>query len=257
MNTFLCRVLIISSLAFTAHAGEVNVAVAANFTAPMEKIAAAFEKDTGHKALLSFGSTGAFYTQIVNGAPFQMFLAADEKTPAKLETEGKTLGGTRFTYAIGKLALWSKKPAMVDAKGDVLGTGSFERIALADPTLAPYGQAAIETLTHLELAEKLKPKFVIAENIAQAYQFVATENAALGFVALSQVYKDGQLTKEGSTWIVPENLHEPLRQDAVILSSGKHNPAAKALAVYLQTGKASAIICSYGYVTAAGCGDRP
>jgi molybdate transport system substrate-binding protein len=254
MNTFLFRLLVLFSVTCSVHASEVHVAVAANFTAPMEKIAAAFERDTGHKAILSFGATGALYAQIVNGAPFEMLLSADEKTPAKLEAESRVLNGTRFTYAIGKLALWSKQPGLVDASGEVLRTGNFERIALADPKLAPYGAAAIETLTQLNLLEQLQPKFVIGENIAQAFQFVATENAALGFVALSQVYSDGKVSV-GSAWIVPENLHAPIRQDAVILANGKLNRAAKALAAYLQSEKARHIICSYGYTAAESCGD--
>jgi molybdate transport system substrate-binding protein len=255
MNRFLFRVLMVFGMALTARAGEVNVAVAANFTAPMEKIAAAFEQDTGHKAVLSFGSTGALYAQITNGAPFDVFLSADEKTPAKLETEGLGIAGSRFTYATGKLALWSKQPAFVDEKGDVLRNNKFEKIAVADPKLAPYGAAAIETLTQLNLLDQLQPRFVIGENIAQAYQFVASGNAALGFVALSQVYLDGKIT-EGSAWIVPENLHAPIRQDAIVLTKGKDNRAANALTTYLKSKKVASIICSYGYTTTETCGDR-
>jgi len=227
-------------------AAEVNVAVAANFSGPMQKIAAAFAEDTGHLALLSFGATGNFYSQIRNGAPFEMLLAADETTPARLEREGLGLRGTRFTYAIGKLALWSKDPALVDSGGEILSTGNFDRLALANPKLAPYGAAAVETLAQLGLLERLQPKFVQGENIAQAYQFIATGNASLGFVSLSQIFVDGRVA-EGSAWIVPANLHAPIQQDAVILTNGANNAAAAALATYLRGEKAHSIICSYGY----------
>lgn len=238
--------LIMMGLAGSAQAGEVSVAVAANFTAPMQKIAAAFAQDTGHKAQLSFGSTGKFYTQIKNGAPFQLLLAADDETPARLEKEGQGLAGSRFTYAIGKLVLWSKQPGLVDAKGDVLKTGQFERLAVADPKLAPYGAAAMETLSKLGLLSRWQGKLVQGENIAQAYQFVLTENAPLGFVAMSQVFANGRIT-QGSAWLVPAHLHTPIRQEAMILATGKDNAAALALAGYLRGEKARQIIRSYGY----------
>ena len=236
--------LAVSSL--TVQADEVQVAVAANFTAPMRKIAAEFEKDTGHKALLAFGATGKLYAQIKNGAPFQVFLAADDKTPAKLEAEGDTVLGSRFTYAIGTLVLWSAKPGFVDEQGEVLKKGAFKHLAIANPKTAPYGAAAVATLTQLGLLDALQPKLVTGENISQAYQFVVTENAELGFIALSQVMADGQMTG-GSAWVVPSNLHDPIRQDATILAKGKNQPAARALAEYLKGDKAAAIIKSYGY----------
>jgi molybdate transport system substrate-binding protein len=229
-----------------AHADEVQVAVAANFTAPMQKIAAEFEKDTGHKAKLAFGATGKFYAQIVNGAPFEVLLAADDETPARLESEHRTVPGTRFTYATGKLALWSAKDGYVDGQGRILRTGDYAHLAIANPKTAPYGAAAIETLTKLNLAERVQGKLVQGENIGQTYQFVSTGNAPLGFVALSQVYRDGKFTS-GSGWIVPANLHGPIRQDAVILARGSANPAAKALEAYLKSDKARGIIRSYGY----------
>lgn len=239
-------VLIAAALAVSTQAAEVSVAVAANFTAPMQKIAAAFEQDTGHKVILAFGSTGKFYAQIKNGAPFQVLLSADDETPTRLEREGLGVSGTRFTYAIGKLVLWSRQPGLVDDKGEVLRSGKFERIALADPKLAPYGAAAVDVLNGLGLMPSLAPKFVRGENIAQPYQFVATGNAELGFVALSQVFADGKLT-QGSAWLVPASLHAPIRQDAVVLSPGKDNAAASALMAYLRSDKARAIIRSFGY----------
>jgi molybdate transport system substrate-binding protein len=227
-------------------AAEVSVAVASNFAAPMQKIAAAFEKETGHKALLSVGSTGNFYAQIKNGAPFQVFLSADDETPARLEKEGQGVAGSGFTYAIGKLVLWSKRPGVVDEQGAVLRSTSLDKIALANPKLAPYGAAAIETMTRLGVLQGLQSRFVQGENISQTYQFVASENALLGFVALSQVFVDGRL-REGSAWIVPPAFYTPLRQDAILLAKGKDNPAALALMTFLRSVKAQNIIRSYGY----------
>lgn len=242
----LLAMLALLGFAAVAIADEVQVAVAANFTAPMQKIAAEFEKDTGHKALLSFGATGKFTAQIKNGAPFEVLLSADQGTPARLEHEGAAVAGSRFTYAIGKLVLWSSREAIVDGKGEVLKRGGFDHIALANPKLAPYGAAAMETMKALGVADTLAPKFVRGENIAQTYQFVATANALLGFVAMSQVYEDGKL-KMGSAWIVPANLYSPIRQDAVILDKGKDSTAAAALMKYLKSDKARAVIKSYGY----------
>lgn len=230
-----------------AHADEVHIAVAANFVAPMEKIASSFTQETGHKVQISSGATGKLYAQIKNGAPFALFLAADQQTPQRLENEGETIPDSRFTYAIGKLVLWSAKPGVVDAQGKVLSDGKFQHLAIANPKTAPYGAAAVETLTKLKLLEKLQPRFVVGENIAQTYQFVQTENAELGFVALSQVMVDGKLTSAGSTWIVSSDLYNPIRQDAVALSKAKDQPAALALAKYLRSDAAKAIIKAYGY----------
>lgn len=233
-------------LAGAAQAETISVAVASNFTAPMQKIAAEFAKDTGHKAELSFGATGKFYAQINNGAPFGVLLAADDTTPAKIANEGKGVADSRFTYAIGKLVLWSKQDGYVDANGEVLKTGKFQHVAIANPKLAPYGLAAEQTLTKLNVLDSIKPKFVQGENIGQTYQFAATGNAELGFVALSQVMEDGKI-KSGSAWVVPADMHEPIRQDAIILNNAKDNVAAKALMDYLKGDKARAIITSYGY----------
>ncbi|SDH16940.1 molybdate ABC transporter substrate-binding protein [Propionivibrio dicarboxylicus] len=227
-------------------ADEIQLAVAANFTAPMQKIAADFEKESGHKVLLVAGATGKFYAQIRNGAPFEILLAADDETPQKLEKEGFAVSGSRFTYAIGKLVLWSAKPGLVDDKGEILRRGDFRHLSLANPKLAPYGLAATETLAALKLADALQAKIVLAENITQAQQFIATGNAELGFVALSQVTKDGKLT-DGSAWIVPAALYSPIRQDAVLLDKGRGKPAAEALLKYLKGDKARAVILSYGY----------
>ncbi|HKS13601.1 MAG TPA: molybdate ABC transporter substrate-binding protein [Pseudomonas sp.] len=236
-----------SMLAFnSAWADEVQVAVAANFTAPIQALAKDFEKDTGHTLVAAFGATGQFYAQIKNGAPFEVFLAADDSTPAKLEAEKETVPGSRFTYATGTLALWSAKPGYVDNQGEVLRKNAYQHLSIANPKAAPYGLAATQVLDKLKLTEATKGKLVEGQNITQAYQFVSTGNAELGFVALSQIYKDGKV-QSGSAWIVPAELHEPIRQDAVILNKGKDNPAAKALVDYLKGPKAAAVIRSYGY----------
>lgn len=240
-----CLVLL-WAMALHAQAADVRVAVAANFTAPMQKIAQAFEQETGHKLLMAFGATGSFYAQIKNGAPYQLLVAADDKTPLKLVLEGLGVEAARFTYAIGKLVLWSKQSGMVDDKGDVLKTQKYQRLAIANPKLAPYGAAAVETLSSMGLLQDVQPKWVQGENIAQTYQFVATENAQLGFVALSQVTTDGKLT-QGSAWVVPTHLYAPIRQDAVLLSSAKNDVAAKALLDFLRSDKAKIIIHSFGY----------
>jgi len=249
MNLSLSRLVAALGASFFAcltHAAEVHIAVAANFTAPINEIAAEFEKDSGHKVIAAFGPTGGLYTQIKHGAPFEVFFAADDSTPARLEAEGETLAGSRFTYAIGKLVLWSASAGYVDAQGEVLKRNAFNHLSIGNPKTAPYGLAATQVLGKLGLSAAVKAKLVEGTNITQAYQFVATGNAELGFVALSQVYKDGQISS-GSAWIVPEDMYEPIRQDAVILNKGKDNPAATALVDYLKGPKAAAMIKSYGY----------
>ncbi len=236
-------------LAFSleSQATTVLVAVASNFTKPMTEIAEAFEKATGHSANLAFGSSGKFVSQLENGGPFEVFLAADTSNPVKLEKSGLAVDGSRFTYAIGKLVLWSSQANYVDAQGQVLKAGKFEHLALADPKLAPYGAAAVEVMRNLNVLDKLQLLFVLGENIAQTYQFISTGNAELGFIALSQVIgKDGKIT-EGSGWIVPNNLHKPILQDAILLKKGAENPAASALLSFLKSLEAQAIIRKYGY----------
>ncbi|MGV8891545.1 MAG: molybdate ABC transporter substrate-binding protein [Burkholderiaceae bacterium] len=242
LTVFLSALLLFNN----AHSDEVQVAVAANFTAPMQQIATAFEKDTGHKAVLVFGATGQLYAQINHGAPFEILLAADAKTPLKLEKELLAVADTRFTYAIGKLVLWSAKEGYVDAKGEVLKKNTFKHLALANPKTAPYGAASIAALQKLGLLENIQPKIVQGGNISQTWQFVSTGNAELGFIALSQVYKEGKITS-GSAWMVPANLYDTIRQDAIILAKGRNKPAATALINYLKSDKAHAIIQSYGY----------
>lgn len=233
-------------LAGQAQGAQLGVAVAANMAAPMQKIAAAFQHDTGHTATVTFGSTGKLYAQIKNGAPFHVLLAADAQTPLRLESEGLAITGTRFTYATGRLVLWSQQKTLVDDTGAVLRTGAFTHIALADPKIAPYGAAALQTLEKLGLHNALAPRMVQGESIGQTHQFIASGNAALGFVALSQVMQEGRIAK-GSAWIVPATLHNPLQQDAVVLASGKGNAAAAAWMAYLKSDKARSILRGFGY----------
>ena len=234
------------ALSWSAHADTVQVAVAANFTAPARALAEVFARTTGHEARLSFGATGAFYTQIKNGAPFDVLLAADDERPARLEKEGDTVAGSRFTYATGQLVLWSAKPGLVDDEGAVLKHGQFGKIAIANPKNAPYGAAAVEAMNKLGLAATLQPKLVTGESIGQTFNFIATGNAELGFVALAQVLEGGKL-KSGSMWVVPAQYHAPIIQDAVILKRAASNPAAKAWMELLKTPQSKALIRSYGY----------
>ncbi|MDD2740070.1 MAG: molybdate ABC transporter substrate-binding protein [Methylomonas lenta] len=233
-------------IAPTVFAETVLVAVASNFTKPMTEIAEAFEKATGHSAKLSFGSSGKFVSQLENGAPFEVFLSADDEKPLKLEQAGLAVAGSRFTYALGTLVLWSAKPGYVDDQGQILSKGGFQHLALADPKLAPYGVAALEVLKSLGLQEKLQALFVQGENISQAHQYVITGNAELGFVALSQVIANGKIA-EGSGWIIPADRYAPIRQDAVLMKTGAENPAAPALLAYLKSAPALAIMQKYGY----------
>jgi molybdate transport system substrate-binding protein len=246
MNHIRVLVLMLLSGMASVRAAEVSVAVAANFSAPMQRIASLFEQETGHKAVLSFGSTGGFYAQIRHGAPFDVFLSADEGTPAKLEHEGLGVTGSRFTYAVGRLVLWSKRAGWVDDQGEVLRTGRFERLAVANPKLAPYGAAAVEVMNRMGLMQHLSSRLVQGDNIAQTYQFVSTGNASLGFVALSQVMLEGKLS-QGSAWVVPAHLYTPIRQDAVMLTKGRNTPAAQALMTFLRSGQALAVMRAHGY----------
>jgi molybdate transport system substrate-binding protein len=225
-----------------AHAEKVHVAVAANFTAAMKEIAADFEKSSGHKTLVSYGSTGKLYAQIQHGAPFEVFLAADQKRPQMLVEKGTA--SKPFTYAIGKLVLWSSDENRT-ADEQALKNGNFKRLAISNPKTAPYGAAALEILANLGVDEALKPKLVVGDNLAQTHQFIATGNAEYGFIALAQIALDAS----GSRWLVPENLYAPIQQDAVLLTKGKDNPAALALLEYLKGDAAKAVIQKYGYGT--------
>ncbi len=256
---------------FSVHAAEVQVAVAANFAVPLERIATGFSAATGHTLKISAGATGKFYSQIVGGAPFEVLIAADDETPKKLIADGHAIAGSNFTYAIGKLVLWSSQPGFVDDQGAVLGSGKFAHIAIANPKVAPYGAAGLQVIKARGLTGALTPKLVTAESIAQAFQFVSTGNAELGFVALSQVIAAGPPQGDqrplggpapkapggpsslpgkpavGSYWLVPQNLYGEIRQDAALLKTGARNPAAKDLLDYLKSPAAQEVIRSFGY----------
>ena len=248
-NHVRCRALAVVFGAFLlppALAGEAQVAVAANFAVPLRQLAEDFARHSGHTLRVSSGATGKLYAQIVNGAPFEVFLSADSATPERLEKEGQVVAGSRYTYAVGRLVLWSSQAGVVDAEGKVLEGGAFRHLALANPKTAPYGAAAVEVLKARGLYERLQAKYVQGENIAQTHHFVASGNADLGFVALSQVWQDGQLTG-GSAWPVPADLHAPIRQDAALLKRGEQNSAARAFLDYLKSDAARRVISAYGY----------
>ena len=224
-----------------SRAAQTNVAVAANFTDAAKEIAAAFKQKTGHEAVLSFGASGAFYTQITQDAPFEIMLSADTERPKKLVDGGLAVADSRFTYAIGKLVLWSRNPDLVT--GDAtLKSAAFAKLSICNPVAAPYGEAAVEAMKSLKLYDALQPKLVVGADITQAFQFVDTGNADLGFVAASQLIK-----REGSRWVVPQDLYEPIRQDAVLLKKGVGNEAATAFMQFLKGPEAHAIIEKYGY----------
>jgi len=232
----------------SANADTIKVAVAANFAPTLNELVAEFEKSSGHIVDVSSASSGKIYAQIINGAPYHAFFSADQTTPEKLESAGKAVPGSRLTYAIGALALWSAKPDFIDAQLRILKNGQFNKIALANPKLAPYGSAAVEVLEKLDLLTATQAKWVQGENIAQAYQFVFTGNADLGFIALSQIMQKGEITG-GSYWLVPADLHTPILQDAQILLPGKNSVVTQQLVEFIKSDLAKAIIQSHGYQT--------
>ena len=229
-----------------ASAAQTTVAVAANFTDAATDIAAAYKAKTGNDAVLSFGASGQFYTQISQGAPFDVFLSADDERPKKAMADGFGVQNSAFTYAIGKLVLWSKQPGLVQGEA-TLTNARFDKLSICNPVAAPYGAAAVETMRSLKLYDVLQPKFVVGANISQAFQFVQTGNAEIGFVALSQVIDD----TAGSKWMVPQSLYAPIRQDAVLLKRGEGNAAATGFLTFLKGPEATAIIRKYGYEVGA------
>lgn len=231
---------------WSAQAAQATVAVAANFAEPLRALAAVLEKTTGHRLEIVVGATGRLYAQIANGAPFDLFLAANQATVAKAESEGLTAPGSRFLYATGQLVLWSARPDLVDKQGQVLRQDGWRRLAVANPRTAPYGAAAMQTLAQLGLTQALAPRLVQGESIAQTYNFAHTGNAELAFVALSQVLESGRL-RGGSMWVVPAKYHEPIRQDAVLLKRGAGNEAARALMALMQSPAGKDLIRSFGY----------
>lgn len=235
-------------LSSATYADSVQVGVAANFAPTLKAMADDFSQQTRHTLLISPEATGKLYAQIKNGAPYEVFLSADQTTPKKLADEGDAIASSQFTYAIGKLALWSADPTLIDAQGEVLKTGEARHLAIANPKTAPYGAAAVSVMEALGVYSRWQARLVQGENIAQAFQFIGTGNAELGFVALSQIMRDGKLTR-GSAWIVDPGLHSPLRQDVILLKRGERNPAAIALMQYLQGTAAKQLMHQHGYAT--------
>lgn len=250
LNQFKCCLMILTLLivSLNAQAETVLVAVASDFTKPMTEIVEVFNKATGHEASLAFGSSGKAFAQIQSGAPYEIYLSASEKYPIELEKSGYVVADSRFVYAVGKLVLWSAQPGYVDEQGNILKTGKFKHIALADPTHAPYGVVAEEVMKNLGVLDRLRPFFVMGENISQTYQFISTGNAELGFVGFAQIIdvKTGKIGS-GSGWIIPDTLHSPFRQSAVLLKKGANNQAALALMDFLKSPAALAIIQKYGF----------
>lgn len=242
----LCALLCVGLAHGTALAAQAQVAVAANFAEPMKAIAAVLEKTTGHTLKISTGASGAFYTQIRQGAPFDVFLSADNERPELLEKDGLAQPGTRFTYATGKLVLWSARADRVDGQGAVLRAADLGKVAYANPRTAPYGAAAVQVLDTLGLKDALAPRLVQGESIGQTFNFVKTGNADVGFVALSQVLQGGK-PREGSMWVIPQARYDAIRQDAVLLRRGAENEAAKELLKLLQSPNIKDLIRSYGY----------
>ena len=242
------RMIMVTLLLTTSlvQAGEVKVAVASNFYKPMLQLAKEFEQATGNKVELSAGSTGTLYAQIKNGAPFEVFLAADQRRPETLESEKLAIDGSRFTYAQGQLAFWSKKSGYKTQQDFINAISEVEHIAIANPKNAPYGAATIDTMKKLGVYKKAQPKIVEGHNIGQTYQYVSSETVACGFVALSQVYQNGKIS-EGSAWLVPTKLHRVLKQDAVLLNQGESNQVAQSLLAFLQSETAKQTIRSFGY----------
>lgn len=238
----LIYLLALLAAAPVASAGEAKIAVAANFAAAVKDISVQFEKMTGHHVLLSFGATGQLYTQITQGAPFDVFLAADKARPARTVDDGLAVRGSQFTYATGRLVLFSRDPSYV-LDGSTLVRGNPSRIAIANPVTAPYGMAAVATMKSLGIFEAVKARLVRGANIAQAYQFVYTGNAEIGFVAHAQIAGH----TEGSRWIVPADLHPAIAQDAVLLKHGERNPAARAFLIFLNGRNARHVKEKYGY----------
>ena len=242
MMRLLASFIITEIISISALAAEVHVAVAANFTKPMKQLQREFEQVSQHTIIISFGSSGQLYSQIKNGAPYEVLLSADRDRPERLVAEGEAVSDSLFTYAVGKLVLWSKQDHLVDKAGKVLSSSQFQHVAIANPQTAPYGTAAKQVMEKLGVWEALQNKIVQGENITQTYQFVATGSAELGFIALSQYQGNG------SHWLVPQAQYSPIEQGAVLLKKGKNHPAAQDFITFLQTPAAHAVIKKFGYV---------
>ncbi len=243
--------VLFSAFTLCAEAKTVHVAVAANFSKTMQSLVIEFEKTSDYQIALSFGSSGKFYAQIKQGAPYELFFSADQAKPDALQKDGLVIAASRFTYAIGRLAVWSARPDFANKIETKLKDGSFNKLAIANPKLAPYGAAALQVLRHLELIDATQSKWVRGANIAQTYQFVSSANADLGFIALSQILGINRMqkVKERSYWLVPDMMHSPIKQDVVLLRWAAKSLGAKAFLDFIHTDKAQNIIAQYGYLS--------
>ena len=245
-SALLIALILLCSVSVSFAGGEkAHVAVAANFLSAMKTIAARYKEKSGHVIVISAGSSGQLYSQVVHGAPYDLLFSADEERPIMLENNGRAQAGSRFTYAVGQLALYSAKPGFVDSKGDILRSSRFRHIAIANPKLAPYGKAAQETLKSLGVIEQIKPSLVMGMSVSQTFQFVASGSAELGFVAMSQI--KGSKSVRGSFWVVPQSLYSPINQQAVLLNKGKDNKAAKNFLLFFKTDEVTRLISKMGY----------
>ena len=242
--------ILLSGFTFFADAKSVHVAVASNFSSTMKSLVTEFEKTSDYHIALSFGSSGKFYAQIKQGAPYELFFSADQAKPDALQKEGLVIAASRFTYAVGRLAVWSTRPEFANQIQTKLKQGAFHKLALANPKIAPYGIAALEVLKNLELVDATQSKWVRGENVAQTYQFVSSGNADLGFIALSQLLGKNTPSKiqQDSYWLVPEKMHRPIKQDVVLLLRAAKSQGANAFLDFIHTAKAQNIIAQYGYL---------
>lgn len=246
MNRIALSLPAICLLSFSATADELLVAAASNFSAPMAELVTRFEAQTDHEVEVAYGSSGRLFAQISNGAPFQIFFSADQDKPERLLASGLAVPGSSFTYATGALVLWSADGNAGFADASILSQDTRLRIAIANPRVAPYGAAAMAAIESLGLSEVVVGRLVQGENIAQTYQFVDSGNAPLGFVAKSQVFRDGRL-RQGSAWEVPEDLHAPIRQDAVLLSSAEDCQSCRQFLEFVQQREQQALLAGWGY----------
>ena len=243
-NTFI--LLLLLSGQFTYAAGQVNVAVAGNFFKPLKELANEFESKTGHKIVISVGSSGKLFAQISNGAPFDLFLSADQKRPTQLTQQNLAISDSQFTYAIGKLVFWSSIQNHITMQGKYLRSPNLKYLAIANPAVSPYGEQTIRALKKLGVYKYVKDKFVQGQNLGQTYQYISSGNIQQGIIALSQVTHEGEISS-GSFWILPKSLYQPIKQDAVLLEKGRNNSVAKEFIAFLKTPLAIKIIRSFGY----------
>lgn len=245
-NKRMLGILLLAFISPLSSAGQLSVAVAGNFYKPLQVISAQYQALTGDKILLSVGATGQLYAQLINGAPFEILLAADRASPSKLVEQGLAVKGSQFTYAKGKLLLWSSDPSLVDDAGEILRSPQIVHLAIANPKTAPYGAAAIDVLKNLGVYQQLKDKIVEGQSVGQSFQQISSGVVSLGIIALSQLVVDNKIAS-GSGWVIPTTLYQPIEQDAVLLIKGTTNPIAKDFLRYLQTPECKEIIRSFGY----------